>query len=248
MDISLYQAAAAMNASSRWQEVVSDNLASSQVPGFKKQELSFSAVQALSQKNSSSGVGRFSMPLGVATTNFQPGELQPTGVATDLAIAGPGFFEVQLPDGRLGYTRDGQIRISLQGQLLTKQGLPIMGESGPLQVDINNPEPISVSPNGEVSQGSTLKGRLKISEFSDSGALNYTGTSLFTVADATVQSQPAKGSTVRQGFTENSNTSPVTEMVNLISASRLFEANQKVIQATDERMGRLITEVGNPPS
>ena len=246
MDVSLYQAAAAMNASARWQEVISENLASSQIPGFKKQDLSFSAVQARIAGTSPSSARRFAMPLAVATTNLQGGELRSTGVATDLALEGPGVFEVQMPGGRRGYTRDGGFHVSAQGELVTKQGLPVMGDTGPLQLDTSNPGPISVAPTGEVSQGAVLKGRLKLSEFSDPGALVSTGTGLFVAADPAVQPPAASAASVRQGFVENANTSSVTEMVNLISAMRLFQANQKVIQSADDRVGRLITDVGNP--
>ena len=213
-----------MNASARWQEVISENLASSQIPGFKKQDLSFSAVQARTAGTSPSSARRFAMPLAVATTNLQAGELRSTGVATDLALEGPGVFEVQMPGGGRGYTRDGGFRVSAQGELVTKQGLPVIGDTGPLQLDTSNPGPISVAPTGEVSQGAALKGRLKLSEFSDPAALV----------------------SVRQGFVEDANTSSVTEMVNLISAMRLFQANQKTIQSEDDRVGRLISDVGNP--
>jgi flagellar basal-body rod protein FlgF len=252
MDISLYQAASAMNASARWQDVISENLASSQIPGFKKQELSFSTVQSgyqvRSQANSPSGVRHFTMPVATATTNTQAGELRPTGVATDLALEGPGLFEVRMADGRRGYTRSGGFHVSAQGQLVTSQGLPVMGEAGVLEFDASNPGPISVAPTGEVSQGGVLKGRLKIAEFSGPGALVATGAGLFIAADPAVQPRAASATTVRQGFAESSNASSITEMVNLLTASRLFEANQKVIVAADERMGRLISDVGNPLS
>ena len=101
MDVSIYQAAAAMNATARWQEVISANLASSQIPGFKKQDLSFSSVQAghhqHSQLHSPLNRQHFTMPLAGTSNNFKPGELHPTGTATDLALDGPGFFEGKCP-------------------------------------------------------------------------------------------------------------------------------------------------------
>jgi flagellar basal body rod protein FlgG len=249
MDVSLYQAAAAMNASNRWQEVISANLASSQIPGFKKQELSFSAVQAgfLARPSGSlpgSG-GRCPVPLAGMSTNFQPGELHPSGIATDLAIEGTGFFEVQMPDGTHGYTRDGQYRLNGQGQLTTKHGLLFMGLAGPVQLDANNPGPITVAPSGEVSQGGQVKGRLKISEFRDPSVLTPAGSGLFISTDPAAQPQAATASTVRQGCVENANTSSITEMGNLITAMRLYEANQKVIQTEDDRVSKLISEVSN---
>ena len=241
-----------MNASTRWQEVISDNLAASQIPGFKKQDLSFSAVQAKYQTRSPGALPgsaqRFAMPLAVVTTNLQAGELRSSGGATDLALEGPGLFEVQLPSGRRGYTRDGGFRINAQGELVTKQGLPVMGDTGPLRLDPNSSGPFSVAPTGEVSQGEVLKGRLKISDFGAPGALVSTGADLFITADPAAQLPAASATTVRQGFVENANTSPIVEMVNLISAQRLFQANQKVIQSEDDRLGRLISDVGNPAS
>jgi flagellar basal body rod protein FlgG len=248
MDVSLYQAAAAMNASSRWQEVISDNLAANQVPGFKKQELSFSAVQAGYMGSAARGAGskRSEMPLASTTTNFQAGELSPTGVATDLAIEGTGFFEVAMPDGTSGYTRAGGFRVDLKGQLVTKQGLAVMGQSGPLKLDPYNTAPITIDSTGEISQGGQIRGRLKLTEFDNPAGLAQTGSGQFVDPDLAAQPHDATTSAVRQGFLENANTSSMAEMGNLITAMRFYEANQKVIQSEDERVGRLISDVANP--
>src|ERR1035437_9328438 len=167
MDVSLYQAAAAMNAGSRWQEVIAENLAASQVPGFKKQNLTFSAVQAGFMGSAARGAGakRSEMPLANTSTNFQAGELSPTEVSTDLAIQGTGFFEVELPDGTSGFTRAGGFRVSTKGGLLTKQGLAFKSQGGPLKLDPKNTAPITIDSKGEVSQGGQPKGRLKLTEF-----------------------------------------------------------------------------------
>jgi flagellar basal body rod protein FlgG len=252
MDVSLFQAAAAMNASSRWQEVISENLASNQIPGFKKQDLSFSGVQSgymARPKNSSPFfVQRLSMPLAGTSTNHQSGELRSTGDSSDVALSGPGLLEVRLPDGRSAYTRDGGFRLSTQGQLVSRQGLLFMSETGPLQLDSNNPGLISISSSGDISQGGVFKGRLRILEFNDPTALGSVSPGLFVASAASGTPRAAAQTSVHQGFIENANTSSVAEMVNMINASRLFEANQKVIMATDERMGRLISDVGNPPA
>lgn len=250
MDPILYQAAAGMNASTRWQEIIADNLSAGQIPGFKKQDVAFSAVQAgfmvRAAGTSPSAAQRFTMPLAGTMTNFSAGELRPTGVATDLAVEGPGFFEVQMPDGSSSYTRDGEFRVNAKGQLTTKQGLPVMGRSGPIQLDVNDTAPMSVSATGEVSQGSLLKGRLKVSVFSDPSALTPTGTGLFIAGDPSIEPVTTAKPTVRQGVLEGGNASPLTEMGDLLTAMRLYEANQKVIQMEDDRVGRLISDVGNP--
>lgn len=246
MNVSLYQAAAALNANSRWQDVISGNLAASAVPGFKKQDLSFDALQAGLTNPLSRMAGTDSlMPKASASTNFQQGTLRPTGDSTDLALEGTGFFEVQMPDGSRAYTRDGEFQIGPQGQLVTKQGYQVLGEGGPIQFDPNNPGPITIAPTGEISQGSDLKGRIKLGQFPDAQQLVSIGSGLFQPQDPSEQPQDCKA-TVRQGFLENANTSPILEMANLVSAMRTFEANQRVMQLHDERMSKAISELGSP--
>lgn len=242
MNVSLYQAAAAMNASTRWQEVVAGNLASSMVPGYKRQAVSFEAVAAGALNEARAPV----MPRAVMSTNFNSGEMQTTGVGTDLAIDGPAFFEVQLSDGSLAYTRDGTMRISGSGQLQTKQGFALQGQGGPVQTDPNEKGALTISPDGDVSQGDVSRGRLRLVEFADPRALRPIGQGLYVVSNPGVRPQEASNSSVRQGFIEAANSTPVHEMAELILSMRQFEANQKVLQMHDERMGKAIAELGNP--
>jgi flagellar basal-body rod protein FlgF len=243
MNVSLYQAAAAMNANARWQEVISENLAGCSIPGARKQEVSFSAVSA-GKAPGLAGLsgGNYLMPSATTAVNFQQGTLRPTGLPTDLAIEGPGFFEVQLPNGSRAYTRDGEMQLNAQGQVVTKQGFLVLSDAGPLQLDPANSSPISVSSSGEVSQGGGLKGRLRLVEFKQPNQLKPIGGGCF-ITD-TAQPIAAQSSQMRQGFLEGPNTSPTTEMASLITAMRMFEANQKVMQMQDERMGRVISDVG----
>lgn len=236
-----------MNANSRWQEVIAENLAGASIPGSRKQDVSFSAVSA----GGTSGLpgaaqNGFVMPSSKSSVNFLPGTLRPTGLPTDLAVDGSGFFEVQLPNGSHAFTRDGELQLSPQGQLVTKQGYLVMSDGGPLQLDPANSTPISVSAAGEVSQGGALKGRLRLVEFARPNDLASIGGGCFIPGSPSQQPVPAQKSQIHQGFLETANTSPTTEMASLITAMRMFESNQKVMQMQDERMGRIITELGNP--
>ena len=246
MNVSIYQAAAALNANTRWQELIADNLASSSIPGYKKQELSFGAVAAGYLPASTQGAPRFSLPHAAPSINFQPGELKFTGAKTDVALQGSGFLAVQLPDGNTAYTRDGEFQISPSGQLVTKQGFAVLGEGGPIQLDPNNPAPVSISATGEVSQGADLKGTLRAVQFNDPNLLTPISRGYFLATAPNVKTNPATDTTFHQGYLEGANTSPTMEMAHLITSMRLFEANQRVIQAQDERMGRAIAELGNP--
>ena len=226
-----------MNANARWQDMVSENLASSSIPGARSRNVSFSSVQAGSQ---------FVIPSANTAINFQPGELRTTGNPLDFALEGKGFFEVQLPNGEHAFTRDGEFHLSAQGQLVTKQGYTVLGDGGPLQFDPSNSHALAISATGEVSQGSELRGKLKVVEFEKPQALSQVGGGLYTPGQSSQLPTPAKASSVRQGFLEGSNVSPVKEMAGLIGTMRAFEASQRVLQMHDERMGRAISELGNP--
>jgi len=248
MNVSLYQAAAALNVNSRWQDMISENLASSSVPGFRKQELSIAATQAglmpPTSTTSSKSAQFFSIPKASTTTSFKSGDLQYTGDDHNLAIEGKGFFQVQLPNGAIASTRDGEFQVNSQGQMVTKEGYPVLGASGPIQLDPHNSAPLAISANGDISQGTEPKGKLTLVEFQKPQLLTQISGAYFLAKDP--QAQPtASTSTLRQGYLEGANTSAVGEMANMITAMRTFEANQHVIQIQDDRLGKVISELGS---
>ena len=247
MNVSLYQAAAAMNANARWQESISENLGSGSVAGARKRDVSFSSIEAgLMSGQPNTATSRNLIPSVKTSVNFQQGAMRPSGGPLDFAIEGKGFFEVQLPNGDHAYTRDGEFHLGPEGQLITKQGNPVLSDSGPVQFDPTNPSPVTISATGEISQGSEVKGRLRLVEFNDPHKLTALGEGKFLAENADLQPITSDNSRVHQGFVEGSNASPTTEMAHLITAMRMFEANQKVMQTQDERMGRVISELGSP--
>jgi flagellar basal-body rod protein FlgF len=249
MNVSLYQAAAAMNANARWQELISDNLADSSVPGARKQDVSFAAIEAgLPSGQLGLNGERFVMPVARPALNLTQGEINPTGVTTDFAMDGPGFFQVQMPNGQISFTRDGEFHIDAKGGLTTKRGYPVMGDGGPIQLDPNNSAPVTVSATGQVSQGGETKGHIKVAEFKDPSALMMIGSGYYALAKTGTKPEDAQTSAIRQGYLEGANTSPTVEMSSLITAMRMFESNQKVLQMQDDRMGRVITDLGGTGS
>jgi flagellar basal-body rod protein FlgF len=245
MNVSLFQAASALNANSRWQEIISDNLASASVPGFKKQQLTMSAVQA-GLMPAGSTPQSFVLPKASTTTNFTTGEMKSTGVNTDVAIEGHGFFQVDLPGGITGYTRDGEFQVNASGQLVTKEGYAVQGQGGgTIQLNPRDSSPISIAPTGEISQGASAKGKLGLTEFDKPELLTQMSGSYFAAEDPKLNASAATTSKVRQGYLEGSNSSTVSEMTNMITAMRGFEANQHVIQITDDRLGKTIEGLGS---
>jgi flagellar basal body rod protein FlgG len=240
MEVSLYQAAAAMNATERWQDLIAQNLTVASTPGARKQEVSFSAVAAGLMTSGQASV----IPAVVATTNFKQGELRPTNGPLDFALEGKGFFTVQLPNGQNAYTRDGEFHLDAQGQLVTKQGYPVMSDSGLVAMDPNNSSKLNVSATGEISQGTDTKGKLLLTNFNRPQLLTATGDGLFLANNPALQPVPTTDTHVRQGFVEQANTSPTLEMSGLITAMRMFESNEKVLQMQSDRMSRTISELG----
>lgn len=237
-----------MNANSRWQDVISENLASSSVPGFKKQALSLEAVRAGLMPASSlhsTTAPQFTLPKASTATSFAQGDIQYTGNKNDLAIEGKGFFQVKLPNGQKAMTRDGEFQVNSHGQLVTKEGFLVLGDGGPIQLDPNNSAPITISDNGDVSQGAEVRGHIKMTDFDKPELLTQISGSYFVAQNTAVHQVPATG-TLRQGYLESSNTSVVGEMANMMTAMRSFEANQKIIQMQDDRLGKTISDLGNP--
>src|ERR1700722_7784450 len=180
MEVSLYQAAAAMNATAQWQEMIAENLTTAQISGGRKREISFSDVQAGMDPNAANGAqSGYMVPTAQAFTNFQPGELHASSNPMDFALEGPGYFNIQLPNGDVAYTRGGEFQLNAKGQLVTNQRYPILGDGGPIQLNHYNPDGVPGSATGEVSQGQEHKGKLKLTEFAHPQNLTMLGPDQF---------------------------------------------------------------------
>ena len=248
MNVSLYQAAAALDANSHWLDVISDNLASSSVPGDRKQTLATAAVQAGLMPVDSSGTPQhFTIPKTTGATSFKPGEMKYTGDDKNLGIEGAGFFQVQLPDGKMAVTRDGEFQVNSKGLLVTKEGYPVQGAGGPIQLDVHNATPVSITSNGQIFQGEDSKGTISLTDYKNPELLTSTNGVYFLTGNSHLKAQPATG-TVRQGYVEGSNTSSLEEMASMLTAMRTFEANQHVVQIQDDRLGKVISDLGNAGS
>lgn len=249
MNISIYQAAAALSAYDRNHEVIAENMASSSVNGFKRQGVSFSTVQAgLIPAPGTGEIGanqHFLLPRTTSVTNFEPGQTKYSGAKTDVAIDGAGFFEIHLPQGSTYYTRDGEFKLDSKGQLTTKGGGLVMGQGGkPLQFDMTKVNEIIILPSGEAKQGDNIVGKLNIVQFDDQQLLTSIGNGNFLADSPNLVPIPAKDPNVRQCFIEGSNATPMKEMAALLTNIRQYETNQQVIQMHDERMGRAIATLG----
>jgi flagellar basal body rod protein FlgG len=249
MNVGLYQSAASLSALERWQEAVSQNITSSEVTAYKKRTVSFSGQDSGEfLTDPKSRVGRdegqpATFPVASSSINFLPGETKPTGRKLDVALQGEGFFEVQMPDGTRAYTRTGEFQLRADRTVVTGQGANVLLASGsPLQLN-SGPGELLIKPDGSVSQGSKSMGKLSIQTFAKPGQLLPLAAGLFAAPpgmDPTAVAQPA----VIQGSLESSNLTSLHEMVDLVTISRAYEANQKIITSSDDLLDKTIQAFG----
>jgi len=245
MNIGIYNSATALSSLERWQEAVSQNIAAANVPGYKGNQMSFEAIQAGYMGLMSGGntvQSAVSMPVSSSVYNFGEGQIHQTDSSTHLAINGDGFFKIQ-GDGFEYYTRDGEFHINGENELENKNGDLVLGSSGPIKVNPQLGE-ISISRSGEVFQGNVPTGQISIVNTSDVNSLvRVTGGFRINPQSNTSMTE-MESPDVIQGSLEDSNVNSLNEMVNLISISRAFEVNSKMIQSLDEIQGKTIEVLG----
>jgi len=252
MNLSLYSAATGMEAQQLNLNTIANNLANVNTPGFKRSKIEFQDLlyQRPRGAGSENGGGNL-VPTGIEVGNgsrvaatskvFTQGQVNATGEKLDVAIQGDGFFEVQRPDGTIGYTRDGSFKLSPTGQVTTNDGMPLLSGFQPIPAGSTS---VNIADNGEVTVQSSTGNqtfRLTLSRFANPSGLRSLGGNLYeeTAASGTPEAgQPAEQGygSVLQGYIETSNVNIVEEMVNLIVAQRAYEVNSKSIQTSDEML------------
>jgi flagellar basal-body rod protein FlgG len=172
------------------------------------------------------------------------GPLSNTGNKLDLAINGPGWFQVTAPSGETLFTRAGAFNVDAAGQVVTADGYPLQPAisvpDGATDIHINQTGQVFAHISGEADM--TEVGQITLANFTNAAGLNALGGNLFQATEASGPAsagQPGSLSfgTVAQGYLEGSNVDPVKEITELISAQRAYEMNSKVIQAADDMAG-----------
>ncbi|MDA7415255.1 flagellar basal-body rod protein FlgG [Xenophilus arseniciresistens] len=254
---SLWISKTGMEAQQTQLDVISHNLANVSTTGFKRSNAVFEdlmyqnlrQVGANSTEQSQLPTG-LQLGLGVRTVatarSFTQGSMQQSANPLDVAIKGNGFFQVTLPDGTMGYTRDGSFQVDSQGRIVTSSGLPVAnGITVP-----PNATNISIAQDGTVS--ATMSGdpapqnlgQLALANFINPAGLEPRGENLY--AETAASGQPNGGTagtnglgTLMQGFLETSNVNVVQELVSMIQTQRAYEMNSKAIQTSDQMLQKL---------
>jgi len=254
---SLHIAKTGMQAQQTQLDVISHNLANVSTTGFKRgnaifedliyQNLRQVGAPAAEQAELPTGL---QIGLGVRTVatarTYTQGSLQQTDNRLDVAINGDGFFQIQMPDGTVAYTRDGNFKLNAQGQLVTASGMLVQGgvtipaDARSVTIAANGQVTVVVGSNPQPQQAGTIE----LASFVNPAGLEPRGQNLFTETPASGEpttGQPgAEGlGPVMQGFLEKSNVNVVQELVAMIQTQRAYELNSKAIQTSDQMLQRL---------
>lgn len=256
-------------------DTIANNIANVNTTGFKKDQQTFSEyLTAMEKEQDVMKVPR--MPASIESfydlnggdkafvdaagtyTNFEQGSLKSTGGKLDVAIEGAGFFEVGTPNG-VKLTRAGNFTVDGNGQLVTKDGYPVLMEAAEgadglvagdniegRTVRISGTSSINISDGGEVFEGETKIGKLSVVNAANTDALQKIGNNYYTLKEnMNAEISSIKAPSLKQGFLETSNVNIINEMTDMIMAQRVFEGTQKAISAYDNMSDKLINQVGN---
>ncbi|MCL2179797.1 MAG: flagellar basal-body rod protein FlgG [Treponema sp.] len=260
---SLWTGAAGMIGQQANIDVISNNLANVNTHGYKKQradfeDLIYQTVKTAGTPATEDTVTPVGIQLGhgvkLADTQriFEQGALQQTAVPTDLAITGEGFFRIQMYDGTLAYTRNGNFKVDSDGRMVTSNGYWLIPDI--IMPELFLPDTINITQDGRVSvkvprNGEEVEvdvGRIELYRFPNPVGLTAIGDNLFKVSQASgeaiVGTPGYEGmGQLRHRFLEMSNVAVVQEMVNLIVAQRAYEFNSRTIQTSDNMLGTATT-------
>ncbi len=238
MNNGIYAASAGLLARTQELDLAANNLANANTSGFRGQRLSF-RTQMMTASAAASASTRAVNSFGVLSaprTDFSQGTIEQTGNPLDLALEGSGFFAVQSPTGVL-YTRNGGFHLTRDGALVTAQGYPVLGDSGPITLPKGTPE---ISSAGVLSVDGNVAGQLQLTTFAADVPLTSVGDIYYSAPSAAVT--PATSVTVRQGALENSNVNPVEGAVGLIEIQRNAEMMQRALTTFHTEFNKIAAE------
>jgi flagellar basal-body rod protein FlgG len=254
MNAALWAAKTGLDAQQTEMAVISNNLANVNTTGFKQDRAVFEDLLYQNQTQAGADTSQttqspsgMSIGTGVQVMatekNYSQGGLTQTGNPLDVAIQGQGFFQVQMPDGTLAYTRDGTFQTNAQGQLVTSSGYLVQPgitiPQGAQSVTIGSDGTVSVTLAGQSAP--TQIGQLQLANFINPAGLSPIGGNLLEQSAAS--GSPQTGSpgtngfgTLSQGELESSNVNVVEELVNMIQTQRAYEMNSKAISTVDQML------------
>jgi len=236
----IYHAAAGMLPRMNQQETVGNNLANVNTTGFKGDKRYFRTAL----NNSLLQGGAFGQPIpmneeqNTLVTDFSQGAFSETRNPLDIAINGDGFFCFETGDV-VSYSRNGNFMINAENELVNTIGYRVLGEEGIIRI---TGKEIVVRATGEIVVDGKTAGTLKIADFEQPYSLKRNGYGYF-IPDPAADPSSAEKFELRQGFLEDSNVDPISEMIQMIELNRNYESCQKAIQAQDETLKLAVNDL-----
>jgi flagellar basal-body rod protein FlgF len=232
------QVGASVNALTKEFDIIAHNMANASTAGYKRRCNAF--TKALQEQTGTQGDMVVQEPSEMSL-DLSQGNLVQTDRTLDFALYGKGFFVIETPDGPL-YTRHGVFQTNVNGQIVDVSGRVVAGMAGPISLPANvDPLGISVSSDGRISAGGAAIGQFRVVEFPDrENQLVPVGNTCFQ-APREVAPVDATSPMVKQGYQEGSNVKVVDELVNLITVSRLYEANMRMVSVARDATNSMIS-------
>jgi len=243
MNSGMYAAVSGSLAAMRRMEVISNNLANINTPGYKKDKMSFEGLLAGSVNPPAVPQGTTADPILQKENiyiDYASGPTSQSGNPLDLALDGDGFFAVTTPEGT-AYTRQGNFRTSVDGTLVTVDGYPVQ-DSGGGAIRIQGSR-VEIDAKGGVTVDGTQAGAISVVDFEKPYNMTKIGNALFVPAGPQAVPQAGKAQ-VQQGHIEGSNVESISEMVQMIETNRYFEACSKVIKGFDDMATKAANDLG----
>jgi flagellar basal-body rod protein FlgG len=237
----LYSAAAGMETAQTQLNTVSNNIANEDTPGYQAELLGFHDLLYTTDDDDPStaivGAGADAVSMGFSQTQ---GSIQQTGNPLDLAIDGSGYFEVRQPNGTIGLTRNGTMQLNAAGQITTNTGMELVP---PITVPKGtSPNQITIAGNGSVTVGAQKIGQINIVNVTAPDKLLPQGNSVYSATAASGPITAAKGTSIQQGYLEQSNVDVDTEITNMESAQQAYDMGSKAI-SFESQFGQIAAEL-----
>ncbi len=229
----------------RQMDVIANNMANMNTAGYKAGSMLFEEhIMPVAEMNEMSGQDkRLSFVLDASIyRSFAEGGFKQSGNELDVAISGEGWLVVETPDGER-YTRNGQLKLNAEGQLVTPAGYPVLGDGGPITFSEND-SGVEIASDGTISTDQGIKDRLRVVQFENNAALKKEGEILFST---TQTPETVENARVLQGVFETSNVQPISELTRMIETVRAYTSMAQTLSQSQELRRQAIQQLGTPP-